>query len=113
MNDFSKALGERIRTFRKRKGLSQEELAHRASFSTSFVSDVERAIKSPSAESLYKITNALGISLEELFAQFQPTRKTKESELVESIISKITNLPTKELQTVHSMLELLLNFRAK
>lgn len=113
MSDFGKTLGERVRSIRKRKGYSQEELAHRASFSTSFISDIERGEKSPTIENLYRITNALGVSLEELFSKFQPMKKTKESELIDSIINKANNLPTKELQTVHDMLNLLLNFRAK
>lgn len=113
MDDFGRLLGERIRSFRKRKGLSQEELAHRATFSTSFISDIERGIKSPTMESMYKITTALDISLEELFIKFQPIKKTPEGELVDSIIRKVNNLPMKELQSVNSILELLVNFRAR
>jgi transcriptional regulator with XRE-family HTH domain len=110
---FAKALGERLRTYRKRKNMTQEELAHRASFSTSFISDVERAEKSPTIESLVRITDALGITLEELFANAQSRKKTKEAETVAYIIGKINNLPSQELQTINNMVDLLLSFRAK
>ncbi|WP_337098658.1 helix-turn-helix domain-containing protein [Paenibacillus sp. YIM B09110] len=110
---IGKVIGERIRIFRKRKGITQEELAHRASFSTSYISDVERAEKSPTIESLIRITDALGITLEELFANAQSKRKTKEADTVDSIINKVNNLPLSELQTVNNILDLLLNFREK
>lgn len=110
---IGKLIGERIRTYRKRRNFSQEELAHRASFSTSYISDIERAEKSPTIESLVRITNALGITLEELFANTQTQKRTKEAETVSSIVSKINNLSSKEMQTVNQMIDLLLNFRAK
>ncbi|OBR66718.1 hypothetical protein A7K91_00090 [Paenibacillus oryzae] len=110
---ISKVLGERLRTYRRRKNMTQEELAHRASFSTSFISDVERAEKSPTIESLVRITDALGITLEELFANTQAGKKTKEAETISSIIGKIHNLPPQELQSVNQMVDLLLGFRRK
>jgi transcriptional regulator with XRE-family HTH domain len=114
MSDIiGKIIGERIRTYRKRKGISQEELAHIASFSTSYISDIERAEKSPTIDSLVRITDALGISLEELFARTQPMKKTREAEIVTSIIGKINNLPPKEIQSINTMIDLMLNFRMK
>lgn len=110
---FAKTLGERLRTYRKRRNMTQEELAYRASFSTSFISDIERAEKSPTIESLVRITDALGITLEELFANTQARKQTKEAETVASIIGKIHNLPPQELRTVNDMVNLLLSFRAK
>lgn len=110
---ISKVLGERLRTYRRRKNMTQEELAHRASFSTSFISDVERAEKSPTIESLVRITDALGITLEELFANTQARKRTKEAEMVASINTKINNLPPQELQTINDMIKLLLSFRTK
>jgi transcriptional regulator with XRE-family HTH domain len=54
-------LGERIRARRKELGLSQGELAGRAGMTASFVSQVERDVTSPSIDSLYKISQALGV----------------------------------------------------
>jgi transcriptional regulator with XRE-family HTH domain len=113
MSDVAKALGERLRAYRRRNGMTQEELAHRASCSVSYVSDLERAEKSPTIDGLIKLTDALGITLEELFANTQAGKKTKEAETVVSIIGKIQNLQPQELQTVNQMVDLLLSFRAK
>ena len=54
-------LGDRIRARRKELRLSQSELAGRAGVTASFVSQVERGVTSPSIESLYKISQALGV----------------------------------------------------
>lgn len=113
MSDFGKILGERIRSIRRRKGYSQEELGFRASCSTSFISDIERGEKSPTIETLHKITDALDVSLEEFFFKFQPKKKSKEAELIDAIIGKVNNLSIKELETVQEMVHLLLTFRSK
>ncbi|MCF8023836.1 MAG: helix-turn-helix domain-containing protein [Clostridiales bacterium] len=59
-------VGERIKAVRKKKGLSQYELAKRADISQSFLSYIERGEKSPTLRTLEKITKAMEIPLEEL-----------------------------------------------
>lgn len=62
------SVGERIRYFRLFRGMSQEALALEANINTAFVGHLERGLKSPTITTLTKITDALGISLGELFA---------------------------------------------
>jgi transcriptional regulator with XRE-family HTH domain len=64
--DFTEKLGENIRKARISKGLSQEELAHRAGLYRTYPNHVERGRYSPSAYILYKIAKALGIKGGEL-----------------------------------------------
>jgi XRE family transcriptional regulator, regulator of sulfur utilization len=59
-------LGERLRTVRKQRGLSQERLGERAGLSGKFVGEVERGEKSISVDSLYRIAVALEIPLRDL-----------------------------------------------
>lgn len=59
-------IGERIKTIRQEKGLSQYELAKRADISQSFLSYIEKGEKSPTVRTLEKITKAVEIPLEEL-----------------------------------------------
>jgi transcriptional regulator with XRE-family HTH domain len=54
-------LGQRIRERRLELGLSLRELAGRAGFSTSFLSQVERDVTSPSIDSLHRISQALEV----------------------------------------------------
>lgn len=60
-------LGVRIASLRRSKGLSQEELAEQSSYSTEFISLVERGIHGPSISGLERIAKALNIELKLLF----------------------------------------------
>jgi transcriptional regulator with XRE-family HTH domain len=61
-----KFLGQRVRTLRKQRGLSQERLGDRAGLSGKFIGEVERGEKSISIDSLYRVSVALEIPLREL-----------------------------------------------
>ncbi len=62
-------LGKRLKEFRKARGYSLEELARRTGFSKSFLSQIENMKNSPSIASLKKITQALGVSIGDIFAE--------------------------------------------
>ncbi len=66
-NDLSVNLGKRIREFRKQKNLKIVDLANLTGLTTSMISQVERAIISPSIETLKRIGNALEIPVGMLF----------------------------------------------
>jgi transcriptional regulator with XRE-family HTH domain len=59
MEDANK-LGERVRMFRERLGISQEELAERAGLEVSFVKDVEDGKTYPAVGMQIKLSRALG-----------------------------------------------------
>ena len=59
-------VGERIRTRREELGWTQEELAKRAKFSKSFLSDVENGKRNVGADKLLDIARALNRSLDYL-----------------------------------------------
>ena len=59
-------VGKRIRYFRQARGLSQEKLALEAGVNPTFLGHLERGLKSPTVDTLAKITDALGITLSEL-----------------------------------------------
>jgi DNA-binding XRE family transcriptional regulator/quercetin dioxygenase-like cupin family protein len=60
-------MGERIRQERTRKGVSVRELARQIGVSPSLISQIETDKSNPSVSTLYAITTALRISVEELF----------------------------------------------
>ena len=69
MNDINyELIGTRIREKREEMGCSQEHLAWDAELSNTYVSLVETGKKKPSLGSLLKISNALGITLDELLS---------------------------------------------
>lgn len=61
--------GQQIRQARGRSGLTREQLAARAEVSVSTIVRLENLDQLPNAESLARITAALGISLDALFSE--------------------------------------------
>lgn len=61
-------LGPRIREERLRRGISLRALARQVGVSASMISQIETAKSQPSVSTLYAITNALAVSVEDLFA---------------------------------------------
>ena len=64
-----KAFGKQLQKYRERAGFSQENLAEVIGCSTIFISYIERGIKSPSLDTLIKLSNALNISVDILLGQ--------------------------------------------
>ena len=58
--------GERVREIRKEKGLSQEELAHKADLHRTYIGMIERAEKNITLLNIEKIANALQVSINSL-----------------------------------------------
>jgi transcriptional regulator with XRE-family HTH domain/quercetin dioxygenase-like cupin family protein len=61
------AIGERLRKQRVRRGITVRGLARDIGVSASLISQIETDKSQPSVSTLYAITTALGISIEELF----------------------------------------------
>lgn len=59
MDRVNQALGRTISRFREALGLSQEELADRAGIHRTYVSQLERGLKSPTLSVLIKVAKAL------------------------------------------------------
>lgn len=67
------SVGERLRAERERQGISLRELARRIGVSPSAVSQIERGQVMPSVGTLYTLTNELGLSMDDVFAQADPS----------------------------------------
>ena len=67
--DVKKTFGTSVKAWRKRLGISQEELAERADLHRTYVSDVERGARNLSLESITRMARALRIPVADLFAQ--------------------------------------------
>jgi transcriptional regulator with XRE-family HTH domain len=64
------AFGAVVRAKRKSLGLSQEKLAERAGCDRQSINRVENAAYSPSLDRVFKLADALGMSLSDLFDEF-------------------------------------------
>lgn len=65
--NFQLMVGSQIRMHRKAQGISQEKLAELAEVHPTFICNVERGKVSASAFNFYRIAQALGIKLADLF----------------------------------------------
>lgn len=61
-------LGKEIARLRKRNGLSQEELGFRADVHRTYISQLERGLKSPTLSVILKLSHALKASASRLVA---------------------------------------------
>jgi transcriptional regulator with XRE-family HTH domain len=64
-------LGKVISSLRQSAGLSQEELAERASIHRTYVSQIERGLKSPTIAILLKLSKALGTTPSKIMQLFE------------------------------------------
>ena len=84
-------IGIRIKETRNQQGTSAEELAELADLSSVYISYIENAKRKPSLESLVKICNALGITLDELLygnLLYNPTEYQTDIDLLMADCSK-------------------------
>src|SRR6202161_2825118 len=66
-NRTLRALAIRIQELRDQKGISQEELAHRAGLSRTGMGFLETGKRWPRLDTLMKVADGLNITLDELF----------------------------------------------
>lgn len=64
---LQRKLGQRIASLRKRRKLTQEQLAEAVGCSVEFISLVERGVNAPSVAGLEKFAKILKVEVRELF----------------------------------------------
>lgn len=64
--DVGRRIGANVRRIREAQGISQEELADRSGLHRTYISQVERAVKNATIQSLDKIANGLSVTLVDL-----------------------------------------------
>ena len=71
MNEIILRLGQRIRSYRLKNNLSQEQLSELANCHPTYIGQIERGEKNATVESVLRISSALNISLSELFERIE------------------------------------------
>jgi transcriptional regulator with XRE-family HTH domain len=79
-----KAIGQRIKIARIRKGITQDQMAEKTNLSNPHISNVETGNTKPSLPTIIKIANALDVSVDELLCDsVKRSRAVFEQELEE------------------------------
>ena len=89
MNDVAARIGKRIRELRHSQGVSLEELAFQAHMNAPHLGQIERGLQNPTIVTLNQICTALGVPIEELFAENESAKPEKSSLAEPSVLSKI------------------------
>jgi transcriptional regulator with XRE-family HTH domain len=76
-NRTLRALAIRIKELREKKGISQEELAHRAGLSRTGMGFVETGKRWPRLDTLMKVAQGLNVTVDELLKGLHKTAKRR------------------------------------
>jgi transcriptional regulator with XRE-family HTH domain len=113
--------GERIRAFRKEKGLTQREVADALGYSDAFLSEIERGVSGASREFLKKLNEVFGISSDYILYGDSPDQtdvelavppeqyieEEKRVLIIREPESKYQILPTATKKLIDNMVEIL------
>lgn len=67
-------LGEELRKSREAAGMTQEQLSFKAGVHRVYISELERNLKSPTVEVLFRVCEAMKISASKLLARVEKGR---------------------------------------
>lgn len=88
--EITQAVAARIKILRVSRSMSQEDLALRAEINPAYFGQVERGLKCPTVDTLYKISKALEIPLSEIFRQDTlPVSVLPESQRLQELMSRV------------------------
>jgi transcriptional regulator with XRE-family HTH domain len=62
-------LGMAIRSLRKARGISQEELALRSQVDRAYMSSIERGTQNPGVMTIIRVASGMGVSVADIFAE--------------------------------------------
>jgi transcriptional regulator with XRE-family HTH domain len=102
-SNFDKNLQE----IRKKKGLTQAQLANITGLSRRMIGHYETMVKRPSLDNVIKIANALDVSIDELLGISKTSSKLKEPEISYNTMKKasvIDKLPVKDQEKIFSLI---------
>lgn len=102
------SIKENISSIRKRKGLTQEEMAHSLGISLTAYRDLEKGATSIINGNIYKIARLTGVTTEELVLGYRPEQSEGNIEDIRSEYgSKVENLMTRisDLEKIVASLE--------
>ena len=74
--DIREVLAINLRKLRQARGLSQEELAHRADIDRTYISALERSVYAAGIDVVDRLARSLGVEAPDLLAR--PKRKTRD-----------------------------------
>lgn len=108
MKDLSKFIGDKIKIYRKRKGMTQTELGEKIGVGKSTIANYESGYRTPQQDALFKLADVLEVSINLLFP---PTTNEQSllsmySELEEPRKEKVYNFTAQQLREQNKVINL-------
>lgn len=103
---IEREIGKKIKFYRKKRGLTQEQLAEKVELSSHFISALERGMYSVKLENLVKIINVLECTADDLFCD-SLSDKTRAN--ASRLAKEMATLPEHEQERIFKVVELLVH----
>ncbi|WP_339311183.1 helix-turn-helix transcriptional regulator [Paenibacillus sp. FSL M7-0896] len=97
-------VGSNVRVYRKKRGLSQEQLGERVQQPQSYIGGIERGEKNISLDTLEKFCLALGIKPGDLLEAPFPVEQNEKDKLIESISISLQKRSTNEIRALSKLI---------
>ena len=108
------AIGARVRSFRKRRGLTQEELAGRIGRSAEALSVLERGRSTPTLPVLERLAKELEVPLRDFFAPAAaPAQSPEEAAAFTALLDSLRGLPLAALELTARLVAAVAEFHAR
>lgn len=114
IDEFKRQFGQRVQSHRRRRQMTQEELAEKIHRSTDTVSNVERGVSSTRIETAFRIAEALDVPVMDFFdvTVTAPTDRERR-QLVERLVDLISGEDSDTLEAVIAQAQILLQVKRR
>ena len=102
MQEYVKQFGERVKYYRKSKGLSQEKLSEYCELHPTYIGQIERGEKNASLETIMRICKGLEVSPESLFEKLD---YEQEHTIAQKAYDLFMQTPPEKQQTLFELLQ--------
>ena len=109
MSNIANIIGERLRTYRNRRKLSQDALGELAGLHGKYIGQLERGEKNATLESVEKISRALNLPLEILFENI--IIGDVQNEIPKECYDLLTPLPQKEQRAILELIKKAIDYK--
>lgn len=105
-SDIDRSFGKILKEFRKKSGLTQEELSEQLGISLKYISRIENGNNGVKTQTLIKYMNILGITPNTIYSNFITNQNIKDDI---SLSKKISSLSNEKKEFISSIVDLLNN----
>lgn len=112
MDDLRQRFGRLVAANRRRRGLTQQQLADQAGISLDMINRIERGTSGARFPNIEKLSKTLNVDPAELFSPDIPTAYPKSPALT-NLVSRLSALPDRDLEWIDGLLDAALKTRGR